>query len=82
MNIAAGYCDSWAGVMVTRMICGLVSGSVMSIGAATICDLYFTHQRGVYMGIYTVCMTNGACVRSSYSLNYFRLTLSARLHRF
>ncbi|OJJ58691.1 hypothetical protein ASPSYDRAFT_78686 [Aspergillus sydowii CBS 593.65] len=49
-NIAAGYCNTWAGVMVTRVIC------------ATICDLYFTHQRGVYMGIYTVCMTNGACI--------------------
>lgn len=61
-NISAGYCDSWVGIMVTRALNGLAAGSVMSVGAATICDLYFMHQRGVYMGIYTVCLTNGANV--------------------
>ena len=71
-NISAGYCDTWVGIMVTRALNGLAAGSVMAVGAATVCDLYFMHQRGVYMGIYTVCLTNGSNVRPisrSQSLN-------------
>ncbi|KAF9894252.1 hypothetical protein FE257_007754 [Aspergillus nanangensis] len=59
-NVAAGYCDSWAGIMVTRAFNGLGAGATIAMGAATICDLYFVHQRGVYMGIYTLFLTNGA----------------------
>ncbi|KAJ5372043.1 hypothetical protein N7517_004049 [Penicillium concentricum] len=61
-TIAAGYCDTWAGIMITRAFCGFSSGSVISMGAATICDLYFVHQRGVYLGIYTLALTSGAHV--------------------
>lgn len=64
-NIIAGYCDPWVGIMVTRALNGLAAGSVVAVGAATICHLYFIHQRGVYMGIYTVCLTNGSQVRNS-----------------
>ncbi|KAJ5818036.1 hypothetical protein N7474_003627 [Penicillium riverlandense] len=59
-NIAAGYCKTWSGIMVTRVFNGLGGGSVMAMGAAVICDLFFQHQRGVYMGIYTLCLTSGA----------------------
>ncbi|QKX54959.1 uncharacterized protein TRUGW13939_02049 [Talaromyces rugulosus] len=45
-NIIAGYCDTWEGVMITRAFNGLGAGAVISMGAATICDLYFVHQRG------------------------------------
>ena len=62
-NIIAGYCDTWEGVMITRAFNGLGAGAVISMGAATICDLYFVHQRGIYMGIYTLALTSGAHVR-------------------
>ncbi|KAH8802470.1 major facilitator superfamily domain-containing protein [Xylogone sp. PMI_703] len=32
----------------------------MGIGASVVADLYFTHERGKYMGIYILFVTNGA----------------------
>nr|UBX54573.1 MFS general substrate transporter [Aspergillus sp.] len=61
-NIAAGYCDNWAGIMITRVFNGFGAGATIALGAATICDMYFTHQRGLHMGIYTFAITNGAHV--------------------
>ncbi|KAB5545831.1 major facilitator superfamily domain-containing protein [Coniochaeta sp. 2T2.1] len=58
-NLAAGYCNTWTGIMVTRALNGVAAGSTVAIGAATICDLYFQHERGLYMGIYTFFLTNG-----------------------
>lgn len=62
-SIVAGYCHTWAGIMITRAFNGFGSGAVIAMGAATICDLYFVHQRGVYIGIYTLALTSGAHVR-------------------
>ncbi|OAG34968.1 hypothetical protein AYO21_10855 [Fonsecaea monophora] len=58
-NIAAGYCNTWAGIMVTRVFNGIGAGSPGAIGAATVCDMYFLHERGFYMGIFTFLLTNG-----------------------
>jgi MFS family permease len=58
-NVIAGHCTTWNGILVTRVFNGLGAGSTVAIGAATICDLYFMHERGVYMGIYTFFLTNG-----------------------
>lgn len=59
-NVIAGFANSWSGLLVTRVFCGIGSGAAASIGAATICDLYFMHERGLYMGIFTLFLTNGA----------------------
>ncbi|KAL1844563.1 hypothetical protein VTK73DRAFT_2298 [Phialemonium thermophilum] len=61
-NIAAGYCSNWAGLLATRVFNGIGAGSTVAIGAATICDLYFLHERGFFLGIYTFFLTNGAHV--------------------
>jgi MFS family permease len=58
-NVIAGNCSSWSGIIITRVFMGIGAGSTVAIGAATICDLYFMHERGVYMGIYTFFLTNG-----------------------
>ncbi|KAJ9608894.1 hypothetical protein H2200_006665 [Cladophialophora chaetospira] len=58
-NIGAGYCNTWTGIMVTRAFNGIGAGSPGAIGAATICDMYFLHERGFYMGIFTFFLTNG-----------------------
>ncbi|KAK6074151.1 hypothetical protein SCUP234_08030 [Seiridium cupressi] len=58
-NIVAGYCTSWAGLMVTRVFNGIGAGSPLAIGPATICDMYYLHERGFYMGIFTFFLTNG-----------------------
>lgn len=62
-NVAAGYCSSWSGLLVTRVFNGIAAGSTVAIGAATICDLYFLHERGLYMGVYTFFLTNGRHAR-------------------
>jgi MFS family permease len=59
MNIVAAHCTTWAGVMTTRAIVGVAAGATVAIGGATICDLFFMHERGLYMGIYTFALTNG-----------------------
>ncbi|EXJ68585.1 uncharacterized protein A1O5_08379 [Cladophialophora psammophila CBS 110553] len=58
-NIAAGYCNTWTGIMVTRVFNGIGAGSPGAIGAATVCDMYYLHERGFYMGIFTFLLTNG-----------------------
>lgn len=76
-NVAAGYCNTWTGIMVTRAFNGIAAGSTVAIGAATICDLYFQHERGLYMGIYTFFLTNGPHVRPhTPSPHLFLATLS------
>lgn len=41
---------------------GVGTSAGMGIGAAVVADLYFLHERGRMMGIYTVFVTNGAHV--------------------
>ncbi|KAL2272570.1 hypothetical protein FJTKL_06290 [Diaporthe vaccinii] len=58
-NLVAGHCSTWGGLLATRAFSGLGAGSTVAIGAATICDLYFLHQRGFFMGIFAVFLNNG-----------------------
>ncbi|OBT90763.1 hypothetical protein VE02_00683 [Pseudogymnoascus sp. 03VT05] len=58
-NVIAGNCTTWNGLLLTRVFNGIGAGSFVAIGAATICDLYFVHERGFYMGILTFFLTNG-----------------------
>jgi len=58
-NIIAGNCTTWGGVLTTRAFNGMASGCTVAIGGATICDIYFLHERGSHMGIYTFFLTNG-----------------------
>jgi MFS family permease len=58
-NIIAGHCTTWNGILATRVFNGIGAEFTVAIGGATICDLYFLHERGVYMGIYTFFLTNG-----------------------
>jgi MFS family permease len=58
-NIIAGHCTTWNGILITRVFNGIGAGSNVAIGGATICDLYFMHERGLYMGVYTFFLTNG-----------------------
>ena len=58
-NVAAGYSPTWAGILATRAFNGIAGGSPAAIGAATICDIFYLHERGFYMGIFTLFLTNG-----------------------
>jgi MFS family permease len=41
-------------MVATRVLNGIGASAAPGLGAATVCDLYFLHERGFYMGIYTV----------------------------
>ncbi|KAH8898231.1 MFS general substrate transporter [Thozetella sp. PMI_491] len=58
-NIAAGYCDNWTGVMVTRAVNGCATGITIALGPPVICDVFFLHERGFYMGIFALFLNNG-----------------------
>ena len=58
-NIATGSATTWSGVIASRAFNGLGAGSAVAIGAATICDIYYLHERGTYMGFYTWFLNNG-----------------------
>ncbi|KAK6849387.1 hypothetical protein PG995_013220 [Apiospora arundinis] len=59
-NLAAGHCTTWSGILATRALNGIGAGCATSLGPATVVDLFFLHERGLYMGAYTFCVTNAA----------------------
>lgn len=58
-NIIASYCSTWAGIVVTRAFNGFAVGATVALGPAVICDMYFLHERGLYMGIFALFLNNG-----------------------
>ena len=50
---------SYGGVITGRVINGIGASVPLGLGPATICDLFTQGERGLYMGIYTVMVTNG-----------------------
>lgn len=59
---AAGAAKTWGGILVARAFVGVGTSAGMGIGAACVADMFFMHDRGRYMGVYTVFVTNGAHV--------------------
>ncbi|KAF2084743.1 MFS general substrate transporter [Saccharata proteae CBS 121410] len=59
--LGSAYAESYAQLIVARVFNG-VFPAAMSLGAATVVDLFFVHQRGRAMGLFTVMLTNGAHV--------------------
>ncbi|KAK7955221.1 hypothetical protein PG988_015915 [Apiospora saccharicola] len=57
-NLAAGHCNQWSALLATRALNGIGAGCAAALGPATVCDLYFLHERGLFMGVYTFCVTN------------------------
>ncbi|KAL9106505.1 MAG: hypothetical protein Q9227_008484 [Pyrenula ochraceoflavens] len=59
-HAACGAASTWTGLMVARAFVGIGTSAGMGIGACVVADLYFMHERGKYMGIFVVFVTNGA----------------------
>ena len=51
--------SSYGGIITGRVFNGVGCSVPLGIGAATICDLFTQGERGFYMGIYTLSVTNG-----------------------
>ncbi|KAF2219236.1 major facilitator superfamily domain-containing protein [Elsinoe ampelina] len=61
-HAASAVAKTWSGILVARFFVGVGTSAGMGVGAAVVADLYFLHERGRMMGVYTVFVTNGAHV--------------------
>ena len=59
-HCASGAAQTWGGILAARAFVGVGTSAGMGIGASVVADLYFMHERGRYMGIYVVFVSNGA----------------------
>ena len=56
--LGSAYAHTWQQLLVARVFNGFFP-IAFAIGAVTVVDLFFFHQRGRAMGVYTVTMVNG-----------------------
>ncbi|KAF2157059.1 MFS general substrate transporter [Myriangium duriaei CBS 260.36] len=59
---ASGAAKSFNSVLAARFFVGVGTSAGMGVGAACVADLFFMHERGRYMGVFIVFVTNGAHV--------------------
>jgi hypothetical protein len=45
--------------MILRSLCGLFAAVPVGLGSVIVCDLFYQHERGFYMGIYMVLQFSG-----------------------
>ncbi|KAH8692605.1 major facilitator superfamily domain-containing protein [Talaromyces proteolyticus] len=59
MSVASGQATSYGPLLAYRCLNGFFGGVPAGLGNAIVSDLFFTHERGLYMGIYTVIFITG-----------------------
>ncbi|KIW88932.1 uncharacterized protein Z519_10416 [Cladophialophora bantiana CBS 173.52] len=62
MSVASGKANNFGQILTFRALNGFFGGVPLGLGSATVSDLFFTHERGFYMGIYTVSFILGGHV--------------------
>ncbi len=58
-SLASAYAKTFSQLLAARAFNGFMPVA-FALGAATVVDLFFFHQRGRAMGVYVVLMTNGS----------------------
>lgn len=61
-GIGSGLSPNFCALVGTRALCGFGFGGMMSVGTASINDMFFLHERGEKTGVYSLFVTNGAHV--------------------
>ncbi|KAF7366951.1 MFS general substrate transporter [Mycena sanguinolenta] len=61
-SLGSGKALTWSQLIATRVLNGLGTSSFFTLGAGTVTDTFFLHERGRAMGIFTVFLTNSAHV--------------------
>ncbi|KAK6389298.1 hypothetical protein LTR65_006878 [Meristemomyces frigidus] len=57
--VASGAARSYSELLAFRALNGFFGGVSLSLGSATVCDMFFEHERGRYLGIYTLSLITG-----------------------
>ena len=63
-SVASAYCKTYASLMACRVLNGIGLASGVSIGASTVTDLLFQHQRGYVTGVWVCFTSNGSFIGS------------------
>ncbi|RFU32211.1 hypothetical protein B7463_g4124, partial [Scytalidium lignicola] len=58
-TVGSGLANTYPTLIVARVFSGVGVGAAMALGAATVNDMFFLHEKGLKMGIWTVFLTNG-----------------------
>jgi MFS family permease len=58
--VGSASATSFGTLIVARAINGFGPSAALGLGAGTVVDIFFTHQRGKAMGLFTLMLTNGA----------------------
>lgn len=58
--VGSAKATSFATLIVARAINGFGPSAALALGAGTVVDLFYEHQRGKAMGVFTLMLTNGA----------------------
>jgi MFS family permease len=57
--VGSGLARTYPAMLVLRSLNGVFAAIPIGLGSVVVCDLYYEHQRGFYMGIYMVFMVSG-----------------------
>lgn len=58
-SAASGASSTYGELIAFRALNGFFGGVALGLGSATVTDLFFEHERGFYMGIYTLSLITG-----------------------
>lgn len=58
--VGSATATSFATLIVARAFNGFGPSAALALGAGTVVDLFYEHQRGKAMGVFTLMLTNGA----------------------
>jgi MFS family permease len=58
-SLAGGFCHSYGTLMTTRVFQAICISPPMAIGAASVREMFFQHELGQKMGVWTLLVTIG-----------------------
>ncbi|KAK7509067.1 major facilitator superfamily domain-containing protein [Phyllosticta citriasiana] len=59
-SAASGAARNFEVLLTLRALAGIFTGIPQALGSPTVCDMYFAHERGFYVGLYAVSSIAGA----------------------
>ena len=57
-SFGTGLANTWKTLIVARFFSGVGVGAAMALGPAIVNDMFFPHEKGLKMGIWTVFLTS------------------------
>ena len=73
--VGSATAKSFGTLIVARIFTGLGPSAALGIGAGTVIDIFYGHQRGRAMGFFTLMSTNGSHLAPIVGSNYFERPL-------